>query len=124
VKYFLSILQLVADDRVKVALGAFIITLLAVLGVPKDKQDQIEKLIYTGGILATALIAGLSYEKGKANEGTVPEGRRSVYDNANVTVVPPSPIPAKPTDPHPLMTDATGKPPAQGPDPNPPKETK
>jgi hypothetical protein len=91
--FIFDFFRLLADDRVKVALVTFALALLALLGVPQERQDQVVKLIYAACGLAAAIIVGMSYEKGKNVEGTVPDGSRSVYDNAR-----PSQIPTK-TDP-------------------------
>jgi len=69
---------LLADSRVKIAIVTLVLNILGIIGLAKY-GDIATKAVTAGNLVAGLLIAGISYEKGKAAEGTVPAGQQSVY---------------------------------------------
>lgn len=77
----------IRDPRSLTALTAVGISAATMFGVSPDKQDMAMKLLASMWGLAAIYIGGLSYQGGKAVEGTVPDGAKSVNDSTVTHVV-------------------------------------
>jgi hypothetical protein len=84
-----------ADPRVKILLATLVVSLLAIFGVPQEKQDLALKAVYAMCSLAGIAVGGYSWSQGKMFEGAVPPGWTSV--NAPTPTAPPAP--QQPTTP-------------------------
>jgi hypothetical protein len=66
------------DPKVWVAIVAVATNLLVLVNMPPEKKEQAIAFMVSVGALGAAFIGAKGYEKGKSNEGTVPEGAKAI----------------------------------------------
>jgi len=90
-KWLLGILDFFALPQTKVGVLAVAASLAAAFGMPDKYSGRIDAVVTAICTLSAMAIAGISYERGKLVEGTVPDGRRSINDPPAGNVATPVP---------------------------------
>lgn len=97
--WLFGLLDVLALPQTLTGLMAIAASLVTAFGMPDRYSNRITALITSINTMAALVIAGISYERGKLNEGTVPHGARSIYDSpptgnvASIPSIPPTSLP-------------------------------
>jgi hypothetical protein len=91
------------DPKVWVAIVAVATNLLVLVNMPPEKKEQAIAFMVSVGALGAAFIGAKGYEKGKSNEGTIPEGARAIPRQMVIMPIQaePAAAPAPPRQPPP-----------------------